>query len=136
MRVNPYLNFNGECAAAFRFYAEATGSKIDAMVDFSNSPMADRMPPEARKLIIHASMRIGDTVLMGSDAPVERYSRPQGFSVSLTVDTAAEAERVFTALSAGGEVTMALQETFFAARFGMLTDRFGIPWMVNCEKAG
>jgi PhnB protein len=136
MHVHPYLNFNGQCEAAFRFYAEATGSKIDAMMDFGSSPMAARMPAEARKLIIHASMRIGDTVLMGSDAPVERYSRPQGFSVSLVVDTPAEAERMFAALSAGGEVTMALQETFFAARFGMLTDKFGIPWMVNCEKAG
>jgi PhnB protein len=134
MRVNPYLNFNGQCAAAFQFYAEATGSKIDALMDFASSPMADQMPPEARKLIIHASMRIGDTVLMGSDAPGERYHRPQGFSVSLLVDTVAEAERVFAALSAGGEVGMALQETFFAARFGMFTDKFGIPWMINCEK--
>jgi PhnB protein len=136
MRVNPYLNFNGQCEAAFRFYAEATGSKIDTMMNFASSPMAGQMPPGADKLIIHASMRIGDTVLMGSDAPGARYHKPQGFSVSLTVGTPAEAERVFAALSAGGEVTMALQETFFAARFGMLTDKFGIPWMVNCEEAG
>jgi PhnB protein len=136
MQVNPYLNFNGQCEAAFRFYAEATGSKIDMLMDFENSPMAAQMPAEARKLIIHASIRIGDTVLMGSDAPGARYHKPQGFSVSLVVDTPAEAERIFAALSAGGEVTMALQQTFFAARFGMLTDKFGIPWMVNCEQAG
>jgi PhnB protein len=136
MRVNPYLNFNGQCEKAFQFYAEATGAKIDAMVNFETSPMADQMPPEARKLIIHASMRIGDTVLMASDAPGDRYLRPQGFSVSLIVDSTAEAERVFAALSAGGEVRMALQQTFFAARFGMLTDKFGIPWMINCEKEG
>ena len=136
MRVNPYLNFNGQCEAAFRFYAEATGAKIDAMMDFGSSPMAGQMPPEARKMIVHASMRIGDTVLMGSDAPGGRYQKPQGFAISLVVDTPEEAQRVFTALASGGEVRMALQQTFFAARFGMLTDRFGIPWMINCEKAG
>jgi PhnB protein len=136
MRANAYLNFNGQCEKAFRFYAEAMGGAIDQMVNFENSPMADQMPPEARKMIIHASMRIGDTVLMASDAPGDRYQKPQGFSVSLIVDTTAEAERVFAALSSGGEVRMALQRTFFAARFGMLTDKFGIPWMVNCEKEG
>ncbi len=136
MRANAYLNFNGQCEKAFQFYAEATGAAIDRMVSFEDSPMAGQMAPEARKMIIHASMRIGDTVLMASDAPGERYQKPQGFSVSLLVDTPAEAERVFTALSTGGEVRMALQQTFFAVRFGMLTDKFGIPWMVNCETEG
>jgi PhnB protein len=135
MRVNPYLNFNGQCEQAFQFYAEATGAKIDAMMNFESSPMADQMPPEARKMIVHASMRVGDTMIMGSDAPGDRYQKPQGFAVSLIVDTPAEAERIFSALSSGGEVRMALQQTFFAARFGMLTDKFGIPWMINCEAA-
>jgi PhnB protein len=136
MRANAYLNFNGTCEQAFRFYAEVTGASIDQMMSFANSPMADHMPPEARGMIVHASMRIGDTVLMASDAPGDRYRKPQGFSVSLVVDTAAEAERIFSALSSGGEVSMPLQQTFFAARFGMLTDKFGIPWMINCESEG
>jgi len=136
MRANAYLNFNGNCEQAFRFYAEATGATIDQMMSFESSPMVDQMPPEARKMIIHASMRVGDTVIMASDAPGDRYRKPQGFSVSLVVDTPAEAERIFSALSAGGEVIMPLQQTFFAARFGMLTDKFGIPWMVNCEGEG
>jgi PhnB protein len=106
------------------------------MMSFESSPMADQMPPEARKMIIHASMRVGDTVIMASDAPGDRYRKPQGFSVSLVVDTPADAERIFAALSAGGAVSMPLQQTFFAARFGMLTDKFGIPWMVNCEGEG
>jgi PhnB protein len=134
MRANAYLNFNGNCEQAFRFYAEATGATIDQMMSFENSPMADQMPPEARKMIIHASMRVGDTVIMASDAPGDRYKKPQGFSVSLLIDTAAEAERVFAAMSSGGEVSMPLQQTFFSARFGMFTDKFGIPWMINCEQ--
>ena len=136
MRANAYLNFNGNCEQAFRFYAEATGATIDQMMSFANSPMAAQMPPEARKMIIHASMSVGDTVIMASDAPGDRYKKPQGFSVSLLIDTAAEAERVFAAMSAGGEVSMPLQQTFFAARFGMFTDKFGIPWMINCENEG
>lgn len=136
MRANAYLNFNGKCEEAFRFYAEATGAIIDQMMSFGNSPMAEHMPPEARNMIVHASMRVGDTVIMASDAPGDRYKRPQGFSVSLVVDTTAEAERIFAALSSGGEVSMPLQQTFFAARFGMLTDKFGIPWMINCEGEG
>jgi len=136
MRANAYLNFDGNCEEAFRFYAEATDATIDQMMSFANSPMADQMPPEARNMIVHASMRVGDTVIMASDAPGDRYRKPQGFSVSLVVDTPAEAERIFAALSAGGEVIMPLQQTFFAVRFGMLTDKFGIPWMVNCEGEG
>jgi PhnB protein len=79
-------------------------------------------------------MTVGDTVLMASDAPDGRYRKPQGFSVSLGVDAPADAERIFAELSEGGSVTMPMEETFFAARFGMLTDRFGTPWMVICEK--
>ncbi len=103
---------------AFQFYAEATGAKIDAMMNFESSPMADQMPSEARKMIVHASMRVGDTVIMGSDAPGDRYRKPQGFAVSLNVDTAADAERIFAALSSGGEVGMALQQAFFARGSG------------------
>jgi PhnB protein len=134
MQLNPYLMFNGQCEAAFRFYEQALGGKIVAMTTFGDSPMAEQSPAELRGQIMHARLVVGDTVLMGSDAPGERYEKMQGFSVALGVDEPEWAERVFNALAAGGTVTMPIQETFWAHRFGMLVDRFGTPWMVNCEK--
>jgi PhnB protein len=135
MQFSPYLHFNGECEAACKFYESCLGGKIQAMMTFDGTPMAKMMPPEWRKKIIHARIDIGDRVLMGSDPPPDRYQKPQGFSVNIDVKTPAEAERVFRALSDGGNVTMPLQQTFWAARFAMFTDRFGIPWMINCESA-
>jgi PhnB protein len=135
MQLNPYLTFNGDCEQAFKFYAQALGSKIEMMMTHAESPMADQVPTDWRKKIIHARMTIGDQVLMGSDAPPDRYQKPQGFSVSLSADKTADAERMFKALSSGGTVQMPLQKTFWSAAFGVLVDRFGIPWMVNCEQA-
>ncbi len=97
--------------------------------------MAQQVPSEWRNKIIHARLTVGDNVLMGSDAPPERYEEMKGFSVSLSVDDPAEAERIFNALVANGTVRMPLQKTFWAVRFGMLVDQFGVPWMVNCEQA-
>jgi PhnB protein len=134
MQLNPYLSFDGQCEAAFRFYEQALGGKIVAMMTFADTPMAQQTPPEMRGKIVHARLVAGDVVLMGSDASSERYEKPQGFSVILTIDEPDEAERVFHALAADGTATMPIQETFWARRFGMLTDRFGTPWMVNCEK--
>src|SRR5919112_5802116 len=134
MQLNPYLMFDGQCEAAFRFYEQALGGTIVAIMTFGESPMAEQTPAELRGQIMHARLIVGDTVLLGSDAPGERYEKMKGFSVALGVDEPAEAERVFNALAAGGTVTMPIQETFWARRFGMLTDRFGTPWMVNCEK--
>jgi PhnB protein len=135
MQVNAYLNFNGNCEAAFKFYAESLGGNIDAMVPHEGTPAGAHLPAEWRKKILHAAMTVGGTVLMGSDAPDDRYQEPQGFSVSLQTKTPEEAERAFQALSAGGNVRMPIQQTFFAARFGMLVDQFGIPWMINCSPA-
>jgi PhnB protein len=135
MQVNAYLNFNGNCEAAFKFYAESLGGNIDAMVPHEGTPAGAHVPSEWRKKILHAAMTVGGTVLMGSDAPDDRYQEPQGFSVSLQTKTPEEAERAFQALSAGGNVRMPIQQTFFAARFGMLVDQFGIPWMINCSPA-
>lgn len=135
MRTNAYLTFNGQCREAFEFYVKALGAEIEMMSTFADSPMAQQMPADMHDKIIHARIRIGEATVMGSDAPAGRYTRPQGFSVALGVDAPAEAERIFAALSEGGHVGMALQETFFAARFGMAVDRFGIPWMVNCQTA-
>jgi PhnB protein len=135
MKLNPYLIFNGQCEAAFKFYERCLGGQIVAMGTYGDSPMGDQTPPERRNTIIHARLMVGDTVLMGSDSPPENYEKPQGSSVTLNVDDPAEAERVFHALAADGTVRMAIQQTFWATRFGMLVDRFGIPWMINCEKA-
>lgn len=135
MQLAPYLAFDGRCAEAFRFYEQHLGGRIEMMFSYGSSPMADQTPPEWRGKVMHARLVIGDAVLMASDAPPGRYAAPQGFHVSLAVDDPAEAERVFHALAESGSVQMPLQQTFWAARFGMAVDRFGIPWMVNCEGA-
>jgi PhnB protein len=134
MQLNPYLMFNGTCEEAFKFYEQALGGTIQAMMSHEGSPMEQHVPAEWRKKIMHARMTIGDEVLMGSDCPPDRYEPMKGFTVTLGVDDPAEAERIFQALSPGAAIGMPIQETFWARRFGMLVDRFGTPWMVNCEK--
>ena len=135
MQLNPYLMFSGNCETAFKFYERCLDGKIVAMMTYDGSPMADQAPPEWRNKIMHARLTVGDKVLMGSDAQPRCHEEPKGFSVTLGIDDPAEAERVFHALSEDGTVRMPIQETFWALRFGMLVDQFGIPWMVNCEKA-
>ena len=135
MELNPYLTFNGQCEAAFKFYEKCLGGKIEVMLTHEGTPAEQHVPSEWRQKILHARLVVGDDVLMASDAPPDRYDKPQGFSVSLNIDKPAEAERIFRALSENGSVQMPLQKTFWAARFGMCVDRFGIPWMINCEKA-
>lgn len=135
MRINPYLFFDGNCEEAFEFYARVLGGRIEAMFPHEGSPAAEQVPAAWRSKIMHARLGIGDQVLMASDAPPGHQEPMQGFSDSLNVDDAGEAERVFHALAEGGTVRMAIAETFWAVRFGMLVDRFGTPWMVNCEKA-
>jgi PhnB protein len=130
--LNPYLTFDGRCRDAFELYARVLRGKIEAIFTHAESPMADQAPPAWRDKVMHARLVAGDQVLMGSDA-TERYERPAGFSVTIGVGEPAEAERIFRELSEGGTVGMPMQQTFWALRFGTLTDRFGIPWMVNCE---
>jgi PhnB protein len=132
--VNAYLIFNGRCEEAFTFYGKCLGGKIDSMMTFGDSPMADQAPANWGKKIMHARMTVGSTVLMGSDGPPDRYEEPRGFSLSVGIKDPAEAERMFNELAAGGSVQMPIQQTFWAAKFGMLVDRFGIPWMINCEQ--
>ena len=134
MQLNPYLFFSGQCEAAFKFYAQVLGGKIDAMLTHEGTPAESHVPAEWRSKIMHARMTIGDWVLMASDAPPGRSQPPQGFSVHISVDEPAEAERIFKALADGGQVRMAIEQTFWAERFGMLVDRFGTPWMINCAK--
>ncbi|SRR5713101_5350546 len=136
MQLSPYLAFNGQCAEAFRFYEKCLGGKIEAMMTHDESPMAQQVPPEWHDRIMHARLIFDSQVLMGADPPPQYYQQPQGFSVSLNVKERSEAEGVFNALAEGGNVKMPFQKTFWSAGFGMLIDRFGTPWMVNCEQAG
>ena len=135
MNVNPYLILNGDCEAAFTFYEQATGGELGPMMRFDGMEGCGDIPPEYGQKIMHTHVMFGQTVLMGSDNhPAQPYEGVKGCSVSLSVDSIKEAERVFAALSDGGQVTMPLAQTFWAVRFGMLVDRFGVPWMINCEK--
>jgi PhnB protein len=134
MQLNPYLSFDGNCKAAFQFYAEALRGQIPFSMTYGESPMAAQTPTDHRDRIMHTRLVIDGQVLMGSDAPPERYQPAKGITVTISVDEPAEAERIFAALAQGGTVEMPIGETFWARRFGMLTDRFGTPWMINCEK--
>jgi len=102
MHVNPYLNVNGDCAAAFKFYERCLGGKIESILTHGDSPIANDVPPAWRDSVLHARLAVGDTVLMASDSPPEHYAKPQGWYVSLQIDTPAEAERIFGELSQGG----------------------------------
>jgi len=135
MQLNPYLSFNGQCQEAFEFYQQCLGGNIQTMMTHGDSPIADQAPSEWRDKILHATLIVGQTTLMGADVPPDSYREPGGFSITIQINDSADAERIFRALSEGGTVTMPLQETFWAARFGMVVDRFGIPWMVNCGQA-
>jgi PhnB protein len=136
MQLNPYLMFNGECEAAFKFYEQCLGGKIDAMMKHQDSPMADKAAPAGwGDRVLHARLQVAGTALMGSDAPPDRYEKPKGTFIALHIDELQRAERIFNELSQNGTVVMPFQQTFWAFRFGMLIDRFGTPWMVNCEKA-
>ena len=135
MQVNPYLTFDGQCEAAFEFYAKVLGGKIETMMTYGSSPMAEQTPPGWRNKIMHARLTVGDKMLMASDAPPDRYEAMKGFMVTLEIGDPSEAERLFHVPSENGTVQMPIQETFWARRFGMLVDQFGTPWIINCEKA-
>jgi PhnB protein len=135
MKINTYLYFNGNCEAALDFYEKALGAKRAMLLRYSEAPPTDQGSPEMASKIMHGRIVIGDNVLMASDAPPDRVKPPAGFSMSINVDSAGEAEQIFQALSEKAtEICMPMGETFWAVRFGMLVDQFGVPWMVNCEK--
>ncbi len=135
MKINPYLCFNGTCEAAFNFYHKVLGGQNVMMLKAGDSAMASTMPVEMHNRIMHARLIVNDNVLMGSDASPECFKESAGLCINISYDDPTEAERVFCALSENGKVTMPIQETFWAIRFGMFTDQFGIPWMINCEKS-
>ncbi|HTX42731.1 MAG TPA: VOC family protein [Acidobacteriaceae bacterium] len=134
MKIQPYLNFNGQCEEAFNTYARVFGVQAPSFFRFGASPMAAQVGPDWADKIMHVSMPVGDQMLLGSDAPPQHYSEPQGLRVNLDFSDVAEAERIYNALSEGGQIGMPFQETFWAKRFAMFQDRFGAPWMINVSK--
>jgi PhnB protein len=134
MQLSPYLLFNGQCEEAFKFYEACGVGKIDGLLKHAGTPAEEHVPAEWREKIMHGRLLIGDDVLMASDSPPEYQKKQQGFYVSLQFKEVAEGERIFNALAEGGEIAMPFGKTFWAAGFGMCTDQFGIPWMVNCEE--
>jgi len=132
MTMQTYVNFAGTCAEAFRFYEKHLGGTIGMMMTHGEAPDQSRVRPELKDAVLHARISIGGTQLLGADIPGAEPMRSA--YLSLGVDSDADAERIFAALSDGGQVFMPMQETFFATRFGQLRDRFGINWMVIRER--
>jgi PhnB protein len=135
MKTNTYLFFDGNCAEAFKFYEQVLGAKTQMVMHYEGSPAAGQVPADKENQVLHGRITVGDSTLLASDCPPGSYNKPQGYTVTLDFDKPAEAERIFHALAEGGSVTMPMEKTFFAERFGMLVDRFAIPWMVMCEKS-
>ena len=132
MKMNTYVNYAGTCAEAFRYYEKHLGGKIGMMMTHGQAPDQSQIKPEWKDLVLHATITISDVALMGADVP---HAEPMRSAyLCLAVDNDAEAERVFSALSDGGQVFMPMQETFFATRFGQARDRFGINWMIVHER--
>ena len=134
MQITPYLSFRGDCEAAFTFYERCLGGQLGTLFRYAGSPMADRVPSDWSDKVMHGSVTLPGLELNGADvAPDSVYEEPKGFSLSIQIKDVAEAERVFRELAANGTIVMPLEKTFWAERFGMVVDRFGIPWLVNCE---
>ncbi|KAF1067415.1 VOC family protein [Variovorax sp.] len=130
--LNAYLTFDGNAAEAMRFYEKTLGGKMEMLMTVGESPEAANMPPEAASRLMHASLVVGDSMLMASDSmPGMPYEGMKGFGVALNYPTVAEAKRVFDALADGGQVGMPFEKTFWVEGFGMVTDRYGTPWLIN-----
>jgi PhnB protein len=138
MQIEPRssLIFYGQCDAAFRLYQQCLGGTVTFRHTWGDSPMADRAPAEWRDKILQAKLQVGGMAFSGADVLPGAYHRPQGFQVQLNLDDVAAAERIFAQLAEDGEVTVSLQQTFWAQRFGEVVDRFGIPWSINCGERG
>ena len=134
MRLNTYLNYGGNCAQAFRFYEEHLGGKIIAMTTHGQMPDPSSVDPNWKDKVLHARITLGETALFGADVPPDRFKPMRSAYLTLSVDSIAEAERIYALLADGGEVIMPITETFFALRFAMLRDKFGILWMLIHER--
>lgn len=133
MQINPYLSFKGDCEAAFTFYAQCLDGRLGAIFRYAGTPLAGDVPAGWSNKVMHANLTLGDLALMGGDVAPDRYEEPKGFSLSIQIKSPADAERIFHDLAKDGRVVMPLEKTFWAERFGMVVDRFGIPWLINCE---
>ena len=130
MQVQAYLFFDGRCEEAMEFYRRALGAEVTSLSRFKESPDQSHIPPGAGDKVMHGSLRVGESTFMVSDGRCEGKPSFQGFSLTLTPSSEADAERLFAALSEGGQVQMPLTKTFFSSRFGMVADRFGVSWMI------
>ena len=135
MKLNTYLNYGGNCAQAFRFYEQYLGGKITMMMTHAEQPNTQNIPSEWKHAVLHARIEIGGTEVFGADVPPERFQPMRSAYLSLSVDSAGEAERIYALLSEGGEIFMPMQETFFASRFAMFRDGFGTSWMILHERS-
>ena len=136
MKVQAYITFGGRCEEALEFYKTCMGAQVNGLMRWKESPdAAMKGPPGYGEKVMHASFRIGETELMADDGMGEKKAEFKGMSLAIEVADDAEAQRVFAALGEGGSVTMPLMKTFWSAAFGMLTDKFGVPWMVNVAAA-
>jgi PhnB protein len=135
LQINPHLCFDGQCEAAFLFYRQVLGGEITTMLSYGESPMAQQVPPEWQSKILHATLSFDGGQLAGVDLLPGTYKSPQGFFVMIGVTAPAKAEAAFHELAEGGTVQIPFQQTFWTTGFGMLVDRFGIPWEVNCQAA-
>jgi PhnB protein len=129
-QVQPYLFFDGRCEEALEFYRKAIGAEVTLLMRFKESPDPTMCPSVDTNKIMHGSFRVSDTTILVSDGRCQGQPKFEGFSLSLTLASETEGERVFAALASGGQVTMPLTTTFFASRFGMVADQFGVPWMI------
>ncbi len=135
MRLNPHLSFNGHCKEAFEFYGECLGGQITMMLTYGASPAAASAPDFPDK-IMHATLKVGDQILTGADVAPNAYHKPQGFALQLNIDDSAQALLIFNKLASKGMVQLPLQSTFWAERYGILTDEYGVPWEINCGRRG
>jgi PhnB protein len=130
MHVQPYLMFDGRCDEALEFYKKAIGLEVEMLMRFKDAPDPSMISPGSADKVMHAQVRIGDSTVLASDGRCLGKPNFQGFTLTISAKTEAEAEKLFGALGEGGQVTMPLAKTFFSPRFGMLTDKFGVGWMV------
>jgi PhnB protein len=133
MTMNPYLSFKGDCEAAFKYYEQHLGGEMGAIFRYGGTPLSGSVPEDWPDKVMHGSITIGGQTLQAADVSAAQYETPQGFLLTLQIKSTADAERMFKALADGGQVRTPLEQTFWAERFGVVTDRFGVPWIVNCE---
>jgi PhnB protein len=133
--MNPHLSFDGQCEAAFKFYEKCLAAQLGAIFRYAGTPISGQVPPEWRDKVMHGSLTVGEQVLTGGDVVPAQYDNPRGFSLSLQLTDTREVERIFHGLADGGRVTVPLEKTFWSPLFGMVVDRFGIPWLINCTES-